>query len=44
MNAHVLAVGEPAPEFELTDLHGHTARLSYYLGKPVVLTFLRGFM
>ena len=44
MNPHVLAVGEPAPDFELTDVHGHTVRLSDYQGKSVVLAFLRGFM
>jgi len=36
--------GQPAPDFELADVHGRRARLSDYHGRPVVLAFLRGFM
>ncbi len=39
----LLQPGEPAPDFELSDLHGKFIRLSDYRGKPVVLAFLRGF-
>ena len=35
---------ESAPDFELTDTHGETVRLSQFRGKKfVVLSFLRGF-
>ncbi len=45
MNPEILTPGEPAPDFELTDINGNTIRLSSFRGnKPVVLTFLRGFM
>ena len=45
MNPEILNPGEPAPDFELTDINGNTVRLSSFRGsKPVVLTFLRGFM
>ncbi|MBI5952921.1 MAG: redoxin domain-containing protein [Chloroflexi bacterium] len=41
----LLTPGEPAPDFELTDVNGSPIRLSSYRGqKPVVLAFLRGFM
>lgn len=41
----LLHPGEPAPEFDLTDVNGKTIRLADYRGKPpVVLAFLRGFM
>ncbi len=43
-NVDLLTPGEPAPDFELTDVNGHKVRLSNYRGKPVVLAFLRGFM
>ena len=33
-----LAVGEPAPDFELTALTGETVRLSQFRGQPVVLS------
>jgi peroxiredoxin len=36
--------GELAPDFELDDIHGNSVRLSGFRGKPVVLSFLRGFM
>ncbi len=34
---------ELAPDFELKDVEGRTIRLSDFRGKPVVLSFLRGF-
>lgn len=40
----LLYPGEPAPDFELTDAQGNLVRLADYRGKPLVLTFLRGFM
>ena len=40
----LLTPGEPAPEFELDDLHGNLVRLAHFRGYPVVLAFLRGFM
>jgi len=36
--------GEIAPDFELEDVLGKRVRLSALRGKPVVLSFLRGFM
>jgi peroxiredoxin len=45
MNPELITPGEPAPDFELTDINGNTVRLSSFRGsKPVVITFLRGFM
>ena len=42
---NLLTPGEPAPEFELDDLHGNLVRLSDFRGRqPIVLYFLRGFM
>ncbi len=39
------AVGMPAPDFELADVHGHSVRLSQFRDqKHVVLVFTRGFM
>ncbi len=44
MPAH-LAVGQVAPDFELTDVQGRSVRISDYKGrKHVVLVFTRGFM
>jgi len=40
----LITPGEPAPDFELDDVHGNRHRLSDFRGKPVVLSFLRGFM
>lgn len=40
----LLHPGEPAPQFELTDVHGRLVRLADYRGRPVVLAFLRGFL
>lgn len=37
-------LGQPAPDFELTDTRGQNVRLSDFRGKPVVLVFNRGFM
>jgi peroxiredoxin len=40
-----IAVGQLAPDFELTDVHGNTVRLSDYRGqKHVLLVFTRGFL
>lgn len=36
--------GEFAPDFDLKDTQDRDIRLSDYLGRPVVLAFLRGFM
>jgi len=45
MNPQLLTPGEPAPDFELKDTSGRSIRLSSFRGsKPVVLTFLRGFI
>ncbi len=40
----LLREGGPAPDFELADPSGHIVRLADYRGKPIVLTFLRGFL
>ena len=40
----LITPGELAPDFELQDTEGKTVHLSEYRGKPVVLSFLRGFM
>ncbi len=40
----VITPGEFAPDFELKDTEGNSVRLSDFRGKPVVLSFLRGFM
>jgi peroxiredoxin len=37
--AQVLDIGQPAPEFALTDLAGNTHRLSQYRGKGILLNF-----
>ena len=39
LNSTSLAVGEPAPDFELQALDGTSVCLSDFLGKPVLLTF-----
>lgn len=45
MGPKLITPGEPAPEFELTDVKGNLVRLADYRGsKTVVLAFLRGFM
>lgn len=44
MNSKLITPGEPAPDFELTDVQGNLVRLSELQGRPVVLAFLRGFM
>lgn|GEM_PF-540829 len=45
MTIPLITPGDPAPDFELTDVNGNAIRLSSYHGsKPVVLAFLRGFM
>ncbi len=40
----LITPGEPAPDFELTDVDGKLVRLSDLRGRPVLLAFLRGFM
>jgi thioredoxin-dependent peroxiredoxin len=42
--SELITPGELAPDFELQDIDGKTVRLSDFRGKPVVLSFLRGFM
>jgi len=45
MKPKLITPGEPAPDFELADVNGKLVRLSDFRGKkPVVLSFLRGFM
>jgi peroxiredoxin len=40
-----IAIGQAAPDFELTDVQGNTVRLSDYRGeRHVLLVFTRGFM
>ena len=39
----LITPGELAPDFELEDVQGRQIRLSGFRGRPVVLTFLRGF-
>jgi peroxiredoxin len=40
-----IAVGQEAPDFELTDVQGRMIRLSDYRGKKhVILNFTRGFL
>jgi peroxiredoxin len=40
----LITPGELAPDFELQDIEGRSIRLYDFRGKPVVLSFLRGFM
>jgi len=40
----LITPGELAPDFELDDVQGKRRHLSDFRGKPVVLSFLRGFM
>jgi peroxiredoxin len=40
----LITPGELAPNFELNDVQGRLVRLSEFRGRPVVLSFLRGFM
>ena len=35
-----VAVGDPIPDFALTDQTGHTVRLSQFRGNPIAVTFL----
>ena len=45
MTSKLITPGELAPDFELEDVNGKLVRLSDFRGnKPVVLSFLRGFM
>jgi peroxiredoxin len=45
MSSLLLQTGEFAPDFSLEDINGNSIRLSEYRGnKPVVLSFLRGFL
>ncbi len=42
---NIITPGQLAPDFELKDINGNVIRLSNFRGsKPIVLTFLRGFM
>ena len=38
-NADEIAVGNPAPDFTLTDSDGNTVTLAEYKGQPVLLFF-----
>jgi peroxiredoxin len=40
----LITPGELAPDFELMDVWGNPVKLSAYQGKPILLSFLRGFM
>jgi peroxiredoxin len=40
----LITPGELAPGFELPDVDGKSVRLIDFRGKPVLLSFLRGFM
>jgi peroxiredoxin len=40
----LITPGELAPDFALNDVQGNPIRLSEFRGKPIVLSFLRGFM
>jgi peroxiredoxin len=40
----LITPGELAPDFELKDVQGGHVRLSDFRGRPVVLSFLRGFI
>jgi len=42
--AELMPPGELAPDFELRATGGRLIRLSDYLGRPVLLAFLRGFL
>ena len=45
MSSLLLQSGEIAPDFALDDINGNSIRLSSYRGnKPVLLSFLRGFL
>lgn len=45
MSSLLLQTGELAPDFTLDDINGNPIRLFNYRGnKPVLLSFLRGFM
>jgi peroxiredoxin len=42
---NIITPGQLAPDFELKDITGNSVRLSSFRGsKPIVLTFLRGFL
>jgi peroxiredoxin len=40
----LITPGELAPDFELRDVQGNLIRLADFRGRPVLLSFLRGFM
>ena len=40
----LLSAGELAPDFELDDVQGNRRHLADLRGKPILLSFLRGFM
>ena len=41
---NLITPGELAPDFELDDVQGNRRHLSDFRVKPVLLSFLRGFM
>lgn len=45
IHSRTATLGQPAPDFELTDQHGTVFRLTEAIAAgPVVLVFLRGFV
>ena len=45
VSSSTATVGQPAPDFTLTDQHGSEFSLAAALGRgPVVIAFLRGFV
>ena len=45
VSSRTATVGEPAPDFTLTDQHGAEFRLADAVARgPVVIAFLRGFV
>lgn len=42
--SRIITPGELAPDFETENVQGNRVRLSDFRGRPIVLTFLRGFI